>query len=179
MCCLAGVAALTIITADREVSVPVSYADVAVGEAGSSTDFDAHVLDVRVTQAVLRDEYSEPLTTAARFVVVDLTADARTDDVSFSGDVWLLTTTGHRYGPRPEFSRGHPPSIEPGFTATGTYVFQVPADRLDGARLLVEPPTPLFLTYDVTVRVDLGLTDDTPLLLEPVMLPSPSTEATR
>ncbi|WP_156253613.1 hypothetical protein [Pseudactinotalea terrae] len=177
-CCLAVVAAIAIGTDGHEEEIPVSYADVGIGQTGVSTTFAAQVRRVQVTQQVQRDEYSEPLTTDHRFLVVELTADARSEPVSFSGDVWLLTTTGHRYGPRPEFSTAQPSFVDPGFTAAGTFVFQVPTDRLAGARLLVEPWTPLFLTYDVTVRVDLGLTEDSPVITEPVLLAPPSQEVT-
>lgn len=178
LCCLVVVAAIALVTADREESVPVSYADVVVGETGVASTFDVHVLDVRLAQAVQRDELSEPLAADGRFVVVDISLDARTKRLTLVDDVWLLTASGHRYAPRPELISAHPPMVEPGFTTTGTYVFHVPADRVPGARLVVEPATPLFLMHDITVRVDLGLTEDTPVLTDPVTPGEPTTEVT-
>lgn len=176
--CLAVVAAIAVGVGDREEGVPMGYADVAVGETGASSTFAARVLDVQVGRQVQKDEYSEPLVTDAMFVVVEVAADAFTEAVSFSGDVWLVTTTGHRYEPRPEANLGHPPFTPPGFTGTGTFVFQVPPDRLDGARLLLEPPTGTFITYDVTVRVDLDLTEDTTPVATPIELGEPSLAVT-
>lgn len=175
--CLAVVAAIALVTGDRAESVPVQYEDVAVGEVGVASEFDAQVTGVHLTQQVQRDEYGEPLATDVRFVVVDVSADARTDAVGFQ-NVWLLTISGDRYAPRPEFSTAQPPLTAPGFTVTGAWVFQVPVDRVAGARLLLGPDVPLFITYDITVRVDLGLTDDTPLATEPVIMEPATTEVT-
>ena len=176
--CLAIVAAIALVTGTRGDSVPVRYADVVVGETGAATDFDVRVLDVRLTQQVQRDESAEPLGTDATFVVVDLTADARRGTVNLTGDVWLLTASGHRYAPRDEFGSAQPSMVQPGFTTTGTFVFQVPPDRIAGARLLVEPGTALFVIHDTTVRVNLGLGEDAPLLAEPIMLAPSTTEVT-
>jgi hypothetical protein len=176
--CLAVVAAIGLATGDRADSVPVAYDDVAVGETGVSSEFAARVLDVQLTRAVQRDEFSDPITTDAAFAVVALAADARTGTVTFSRDVWLVTADGVRYAPRPEVSFAQPSLVEAGFTAAGTFVFQVPPDRLAGARLLVEPTVATFEVHDVTVRVDLGL-DDVVVSPDPVVPDAPSAEVTR
>lgn len=176
--CLAVVAALALATGDRADSVPVAHDDVAVGETGVSSEFSARVLDVRLARAVQRDEFSEPLTTDAAFAVVTLAADARTGTVTFSRTVWLLTADGVRYAPRGELQIAQPQLVQAGFTSTGTYVFQVPPERLAGARLLVEPSVATFEVHDVTVRVDLGLVDDAVIAVDPILLDSPTTEVT-
>lgn len=178
--CLAVVAGLTLATGDRADSVPVRYDDVEVGEAGVATTFDATVLDVALAQTVRRDEYSEvDLTTDAAFVVVTVTADARTDTLLLSGNVALETADGRRYAPRDELTTAQPPTVEPGFSTTGTYVFEVPPDRVPGARLLIEPGVALFLTHDTTIRVDLALDASTAVAPSPLVPEPSSTEVTR
>lgn len=160
--CLAVVAGISLLTGDRAEQVPVRYEDVAVGERGVARQFDATVLDVQLTQQILRDSSSEPLVSTSTFVVVTLTADARTDSLGL-GNIRLVTADGDRYVARSEAFSAAPPMASPGFTTTGTLVFQVPSDDVPGAQLLVVPDSEQFLAHDTTIRVELALTAGSPV----------------
>ncbi len=178
--CLLVVAGLAAVTGGPADDVPIDYADVGVGEVGHAQRFDVEVTAVQLGRQVQRDATSEPLAAGATdtFVVVEIVLDARTEETPLS-NVWLLTADGTRYAPRGEFVSAGPPLTPVGFTSTGSYVFQVPVDRVDGARLLAEPEIPLFLTYDTTVRVDLGLDGTTAIGDTPIALAPATTEVTR
>lgn len=156
---LALVAALTATAPD--LTTPArQWVALGVGDTGTLRDFSLRVTEVE--QASALEIRGEPLTTTAVFVVVGMEADVLADPVSFSR-VRLETRSGDRYKPRSEWVSGKPPQTQPGFTARGTWVFEVPADRVSGARLLVENEGREFDGFDRGLRVDLGLDGAAPV----------------
>lgn len=136
------------------------WVDASVGEQADGRRYDAEVAAVRLATTVQGPQsYAEPLTTAYRYVVVDLVVEVEMARQTFSKIV-LETSDGYRYAPRTEFPQLE--SCEPGFTAYGAVVFEVPPDRVPRARLILGPETGSFRVYDTALRFDLGLTPATP-----------------
>ena len=171
---LALVAALTAATPDL-TSPPRQWVSLAVGETGTLRDVALWVTEVNQASAV--EVRGEPLTSTAVFVVVGMEADVLVAPASFSR-VALETRSGDRYDPRPEWISAEPPQTQPGFTVRGTWVFEVPAARVAGARLLVENEPREFDGYDRGLRIDLALDDTTPVE-GPVRLTDASIRTTR
>lgn len=175
--CLVVVALIAVLAPNPATDVRRQWADVGVGEVGSLRLYDAEVTRVRTSTSVAADRYGDPLTSDAVLVVVDLRLSVRVRVSNFE-EISLLTADDQSFLPRPEFSAAEPTQTQPGFTRTGTVVFEVPADRLAGARLLVEPDSTAFVGYDRAVRVDLGLGPD-PVLGAAVTLDPPRLAVTR
>lgn len=151
-----------------------SYDDVAVGEVGRLREYDAEVTGVRLADRIRRLDGA--LDTEHAFVVVSLDASARTEGQNL-GNLALRTADDVRYDPRPEWFSAEPPSTQPGFTSSGTLVFEVPRDDLAGAVLVVGPDSGETTGFDRAVRVRLGLAADTPA--EPELeLPDATTRVT-
>jgi hypothetical protein len=151
--CLLLVAALSLPLQRWEEDAPVDYVDAGVQVLASARRYDAQVQRVVVTRAVL-GSYGDPITTVHRYVVVDLEVRVKQSTQSFD-KIRLVTQSGQRYEPRAEFDRLE--SCSPGFTAYGQVVFEVPADRLAGATLVLGPETGTYRVYDTALRFDLGL----------------------
>jgi hypothetical protein len=150
---LAIVAVLTLTAPDLEAPAR-DWVRVAVGEQGVLRDKAVTVTSVRTTQALeLRDT---AVRSSGRFVVVGAEAAALTGPVTFAR-VRLQTDDGRRYDPRSEWIEAEPPLVQAGFTVRGSWVFEIPGDRLDGARLLVENEPGEFDGYDRGLRIDLDL----------------------
>ncbi len=80
------------------------------------------------------------------------------EEPTSASSVALLTRDGHRYraSDRPDLQRLlNEQSLEPGIGRYGAFVFEIPPERLAGARLLVS--TALVPTLGPQARIDLGL----------------------
>lgn len=174
--CLILVAVLVGIRPDPITDFRRSYRDVGIGEQGQLRAFDITVTGVSRVAAV-------PLTEGAyvsdqTLIVVELEGSATTARAHFS-ELTLMTADGHSYDPRPEFSLPALPITQPGFTSTGSLIFEVPPDRLEGANLVVDPDPAEFDAYDIAVRVELGLDESTPVETLTDPLPEPVTSVRR
>ncbi len=154
--CLAAVALISLVTPVFGAESRYVYDRVRLGERGELREFDATATGVRLTRSI--DKYGDPLTTDHVYVVVTVEADVRTDTQYFT-HLELRTGDGHRYDPRPEWSTAAPPITQPGFSARGDVVFEVPAGRVADARLFIGPLGGEVTRYDAAVLVDLGLVD--------------------
>lgn len=144
-----------------------SYDDVMVGEVGRLREYDATVTGVRLVASLPR--FEDVLTTEHAFVVVSLTAAARTEVQNLRNIE--LVTQGRHYDPRREWFAAALPITQPGFTSEGTLVYEVPRDALSGAVLVVGPDLGETTGFDRAVRVELDLKDDQPVEPGPVELP--------
>lgn len=158
--CVLVVGLLGILTPNLDEEVQTDYHDVAVGEQGQAQDFDATATSVRVGRSVLATEYDRTADASpgAVFVVVAIAADVREDTTVFNG-IELITKDDHHYAPRSELISFNLQVTQPGFTGRGTVVFEVPEERLAGARLVIGPDKGSFEFYDTAIRVDLALND--------------------
>lgn len=87
----------------------------------------------------------------------------------------LRTRDAHQYDPKPDWVSAAPPITQPGFTAVGMQVYEVPVERLRRATVIIGPDEGEVTTYDAAVRVDLGLSGDESLELA---LPQATTRVT-
>lgn len=179
--CLATVAVISLVTPVFGAESRYVYHRVGLGERGELREFDATATGVRLTRSI--DKYGDPLTTDHVYVVVTVEADVRTDTQYFT-HLELRTRDGHRYDARPEWSTAAPPITQPGFSARGDVVFEIPADRVAGARLFIGPLGGEVTRYDAAVLVDLGLVDlelgqDVPIESGPLTLADGTVWVTR
>ena len=177
-CCLVVVALIAVLAPRPGIDVRRQWDDVGVGQLGTLRLYDAEVTRVRTTTKVAADTYSDPVHSDAVFVVVDLRLRVR-ERVSNFEELSLLTSDDRSYLPRPEFIAAEPTQTQPGFTCAATLVFELPADRVPGSRLLVEPDSTAFVGYDRGVRVDLGLGRGQIPSPKPVVLDPPRLTVTR
>ena len=166
-----GLVALLTLTAPDLETPPRQWTEVSVGDRGTLRDKEVTVTSVRTTSALeLRQQV---LTSTGVFVVVGVEADALITPIYFRR-VHLETRAGSRYDPRSEWIEAQPPMLQPGFTVTGSWVFEVPAERVAGARLLVENEPREFDGFDQGLRFDLALDGATPrpgaLRLDPAVI---------
>ena len=139
-------------------------------------EYDVTVTTIRLAHSI--EEYTEVLTTDHAFVILTVEAVVRTDVQSFR-TAELRTRDGHRYDPKSDWSSAALPLTQPGFTATGVQVYEVPVERLRRARVIIGPDEGEVTTYDAAVRVDLGLAGDESLEEGPLALPQATTQVTR
>jgi hypothetical protein len=172
--CLLLVAVLSLPLLRWEENAPVDYVDAGVHELASARRYDAQVQRVVVTRAVL-GSYGDLITTVHRYVVVDLEVRVKQSAQNFD-KIRLVTRSGHRYEQRAGFDRLQ--SCSPGFTAYGQVVFEVPADRMAGARLVLGPETGTYRVFDTALRFDLGL-GAAPATVDRVELTESRQEVTR
>ena len=128
--------------------------EVAVGETGRLREFDVRVGRVELAKAVMSS--SGPITTAHVFVVITLEADVRWRQQGF-WNIEVHTMDGRSYDRRPEWSTPDIKVTQPGFSARGTQVYELPVDRVAGAVLQVGPSFGEVTHFESAVRVDLGL----------------------
>jgi hypothetical protein len=134
---------------------PRSWNRIGVGETGTIRDLSLTVTDARATGTL--DLHGTPFTSSAALVVIGADV-AATVDATYLGQVWLTTSDGRRYDPRDEWTSAQPPiPVQPGFTVSGSWVFEIPPDGLAGAELVVDNDSAEFDWYDVGLRVQLGL----------------------
>lgn len=171
--CLLLIAALTA-TAPAQDDVATRYRDVGIGRWAATRQFDVRVSDVRVGRQLI-NTYEQRVHSQAAFIVVGLTAETPDDSAAYDAVV-LQTSDGHRYQPRTDFTDSQPQATEPGFRTRGCLVFEVPADRVPGAELIIGPDGQSFSYYAIKVRVDLGLTRTTPYAGRPIKLPASTYE---
>lgn len=171
---LALVAAMAATAPDQTVAAR-SWRHLAVGQPGALRDLTITVVRANAGRAV--EVRGEPLTSQATFVVVGAEV-AHTRDPVYLTRVWLGTRDGRRYEARGEWSTLRPQvPVQPGFTSTGSWVFELPERRLAGAELVVENDGGEFDAYDQGLRIALGL-DVTRVQQDPLQLPQPSVRVT-
>lgn len=136
--------------------------------------------DVTVHGVVLADQVSagiNQVSTEAVLLAVDWQAAVKTQKVSFHA-VLLRTADGLEYEPLYEFANFGPPIAEPGFTARGVSVFELPADLVAGADLVIGPEQGVIKSYGQAVVVD-DLVDDETTHAAAITLNPASVEPTR
>lgn len=171
---LALIAAMVATAPDQTVAAR-SWRHLAVGERGTLRDLTITVLQARAGRAV--EVRGEPLVSQAVFVVVRAAVEQTSDPVYLSR-VRLRTQDGRSYDPRGEWPTYRPVSpVQPGFTVTGSWVFEVPERRLAGAELAVENDGAEFDGYDEGLLIALGL-DETQIQEQTLQLPEPSVRVT-
>lgn len=174
--CLAVVALLVAIRPDPVEDARRAWVTVPIGVAASTRNAEVEVVQVQLTRSLLR--YDQPIGTDQTFVLVTWRGSVADTPDGFRR-VTLRTRDGSAYDPRPEFISAAPGTTQPGFTSRGTSVFEVATDRVSGARFVVDGGGGEFDVYDRAVRVDLGLTADTPVENQVAELPAATVEVTR
>lgn len=159
MAAAVGLVALLSVTAPDLETPPRQWSAVSTGERGALRDKVVTVTSVRTASAL--ELRTQVLSSAGVFVVVGVDVDSLVTPIYFRR-VQLETRGGLRYDPRSEWIEAQPPLLQPGFSVTGSWVFEVPADRAAGARLLVENEPREFDAFDAGLRIDLALDDEPP-----------------
>lgn len=132
-----------------------------VGRSGAARAFSARVEAVRLAHAIASSS-NRRSDARGTWVVVTWTLAAPGTSAVPSLGLELLTDDGRVYLPDPASNHAEV-VVQPGFVATVTTVFDVPPSRLSGAVLSITPRKQV-LTYDLSVRVPLGLTAALPVL---------------
>lgn len=153
--CLVLALTIAVVTPDPTTDVRRRWADADVGAWAQTPDVRARVTSVAVVRSADRG-YGEVFTGQGSLVVASVDASVRRQVVLFS-HVYLLTADGREYDPRPEFVSAGLGLTQPGFTRHATLVFEVPADRLADAALVLDADAASVDAYADAVRVDLGL----------------------
>ncbi len=174
--CLLVVAVLVAVRPDPATDFRRRTVEIEVGQIGALRQFDITATQVRRATAV--PVGSSSFVTEQALVVVDLRAAVRRAPTSFTG-LSLVTEDGAAYAVRPEFASAGLTATQPGFTITSTVVFEVPTERLPGARLVIDPDGQEFDVFDTAVRIDLGLSARSPVAVITEPLPAARTEVTR
>lgn len=145
-------------TPDPEVDQRVSWVEGELGAPVSTSRLTVRATDVRFARELSTSDYDEEtVRTKHVLVAVAVEVDVREQLSNLLGFA-LYTRDGRYYEPRPE-NDANPVEAGPGYTSTGTPVFLVPADRLEGARLRLTPSTRLPINHDSGVSIDLRITD--------------------
>ncbi|MFX4271189.1 hypothetical protein ACQBAR_11320 [Propionibacteriaceae bacterium Y1685] len=160
------VIALLLATRPGPVNALRTDRDVDLGQVARARAFEVRATDVTVGTAAV-DEVGQQIRTEHRLVVVNVEASVLREQNQLETD--LITLDGHRHHPRAEFSSAGPTTTAPGFTRTYTVVYEVPVERVAGARLLLDDVRG-FEVHHEAVRVDLGLTDDTEVSRAPIVV---------
>lgn len=169
--CLVAVGLIGMVTRDGGFVTRWYSGD--VDQTISSPDFDVRVLGVELAHEVSEGE--EGRGTDGIWVVVEWQADFHRQSSSFNA-VNLVLRDGTTFEQRDEYaSRWGVPRTDPGFSSTGTSVFQVPPDGLAGAVLTIERSQGFIFTHGAGVRVE-GLLDELPEVRDRVTLRAPQTE---
>lgn len=177
--CLLVIAVLSATTPDPATRLR-TYADASVGEWASTREFDLRVTEVahgRVVQPA--DDYRDPLHSQAGYLVVSVDARSRSQQNLILTTIELSTRDGRTIHPREEFVGQALPTVAPGFTGIGQYVFEIPDERLADARLIVGPPANAFAWYDVAARVDLGIDEPLSITATPIVITESRSVVTR
>lgn len=138
------------------------------------------LFNVRIDDVYLADHVATSLdisTTDGVFVVVEWSVDVKKQGTSFR-DIQLVTRSGATFAARAgHLSAAQMPSTQPGFTSTGTAVFQVHPNDVAGAQFRVVGGQRIVSTYTGGARFNSVITEDTPY--HPgVFLPEPTTLVT-
>lgn len=172
--CLLGVGLVGMVTEASQMVTRWYEGD--PGETISSPDFDLRVTDVMLAREVVLRE--EPLSTPGVWVVVEWEADVRRQSSSFD-PVTLATLDGTVYEQRDEVAGlMGVPRTDPGFTGTGTSVFQLPPDALEDVVFSVERSQGFLFTHGAGIRVHDVVPADA-LVLESHVIGAPTTQVTR
>ncbi len=144
---------------------PDSSEDVAWSRPGADGWARGPYADAQVTSVRLARQIEggfRELSTSAVFVVVELEVSAHRE-LAPTGDLTLRTADGHTYSQRDDISVTQVPAVEPGFTSSGTAVFELPPDRVAGADLVLIPHKGGLLSFRSGLRFDDVVPDGTPV----------------
>lgn len=178
VCCLL-VVALTGLALPGDLDLRRRHIDIAVGETAATSRYAAlTVTEVEVGTRAQADSSRDPITTDHRFVAVSAAVAVAEKSAQLT-NIFLVTTDGHRYVPRREMISAGPTLTEPGFTRTFTVLFEVPPERVPGARVLFDGEPSGVEVYREAVRVDPGLTDPKAGVGHDLVLSEPTMEVTR
>lgn len=142
--CLLVVAVLSGLRPDP-LAAPRSYAAGSDGWAHAPTA-SGRVLSAQLTRSVVRPRIDEPLVTGFVFVVIELEVQVH-DRVLSLGTVTLETSDGRTYRQLGDSGLDTLTLTQPGFTSYGNAVFELPADRVAGATLIVGTQSDLLVIY--------------------------------
>lgn len=104
------------------------------------------VVGARLARSLVRPEVADPLTTPAVFVVVELEVRVR-DRVQPLQSLTLLTADGHSYRQLDDSGLSELSLTQAGWTSYGNAVFEMPAERVPGATLVVGAQTDMLVIY--------------------------------
>ncbi len=149
--CLVLVAVLNGLRATG-VAQPRSYLAGGDGWARAPSA-SGRVHSARLGHSLLRPTIDEPLLTGAVFVVVELEVQVRDRVLSLS-TVTLETADGHSYRQLTDPGLGELSLTQPGWTSHGTAVFEVPPERVPGARLVVVAQSDMLVIYRAQLAFD-------------------------
>lgn len=176
---LAGVGCLAVVAGLTATRPPSGiWHEEVRGPADAVVSGDRY--DVQVLMVVVAEEITgsyQPVVTDQVFVAVNWQAAVKQREVQFS-DVHLRTTEGLEYSQVDELSNFALQPTPPGFTSTGVSVFEVPADLVDGADLVVGPEQGLISSHGQLVIVEDVVTPET-LRHPSVSFNEPTTKVTR
>ncbi len=154
---LVVVALLSWWTPDPGTQHRITWVEGRLGEAVDTPRMSVRATEVGFTRELV-SPYGQPGVSSGEdvFVVVPLQVDVR-QRVAYS-EIDALTADGRWYAQRTEH-RGNPQPAPPGWTSTGTAVFLVPTNRLEGLRLRITPNGREPVNHDVGISVDLLIGD--------------------
>lgn len=127
------------------IASPRSYVAGADGWAHAPTA-SGRVLGAQLARSVVRPRNDEPLVTSYVFVVIELEVQVR-HRVLPLGTVSIETVDGRTYRQLGESGLDTLSLTQPGFTSYGNAVFELPADRVAGATLIVGTQSDLLVIY--------------------------------
>ncbi|MFT4227293.1 hypothetical protein [Micropruina sp.] len=114
----------------------------------------------RLARGLLRPTIEEPLLTDAVFVVIELEVQVRDRALPLS-TLTLETTDGYRYSQLTDAGLAGLSLTQPGWTSYGTAVFEVPPQRVPGARLVVGAQSDMLVIYRAQLAFDAVVSDFT------------------
>lgn len=144
-----------------------------LGSTVSSPGYDVTVTDVVLTQAVGRGD--KVRRTPRTYVVVRWKAAIKRERAQ--APTQLRTRDDTIFSARDEFYAGRPNLTAPGFTVTGTSVFDVPTDAVEGASIELGPEKSGLTFFQSGVLIADIVTDQT-RRVDQATLEEPTKEAT-
>lgn len=112
----------------------------------------------QLTRRLLRPTIDEPLTSDAVFVVIELEVRVRDRALPLS-TLTLETTDGYRYSQLTDSGLAGLSLTQPGWTSHGTAVFELPPQRVPGARLVVGAQSDMLVIYRAQLAFDAVVRD--------------------
>lgn len=131
---------------------PRSYATGPDGWAHAPSA-SGRVDGARLARSLRRPTIEEPLVSTAVFAVIELEVQVRDRALSLS-DLTLQTADGHRYSQLADPGLGGLSLTQPGWTSHGTAVFELPPERVPGARLVVGAQSDMLVIYRAQLAFD-------------------------
>lgn len=160
----------------RNDAPSMRWYDGAPGRAVQSPDLDVIVTGVELAKRVEGSSAAE-LTSDGVLVVVHWAASVHRQTARFSR-VELHTSDGLQVQQRDEFSGDAPAGTAPGFTSSGSSVFEVWPDSVPDADLVVYGDRGAIYAYGYAIRIN-DLVADAESVADVVVLPGARSEVTR